>query len=53
MFSDGTELTCLGDDPRRVPSFVDTTDSWDFACEIEDYPTDGDGAALTVVDDCS
>ncbi|MDQ0541060.1 hypothetical protein QF011_003638 [Curtobacterium flaccumfaciens] len=52
-FSDGTELTCQADDPRRVPSLVDTTDSWDFACDAEEFPTDGDGAALTVVDDYS
>ncbi|MCS6577384.1 hypothetical protein [Curtobacterium poinsettiae] len=52
-FSDGTELTCQADDPRRVPSLVDTTDSWDFACDAEEFPTDGDGVALTVVDDYS
>ncbi|PZF56311.1 hypothetical protein DEJ23_10610 [Curtobacterium sp. MCSS17_008] len=50
-FSDGTRLTCEADDPRRVPSLVDTTDSWGFACDAADFPTDGDGATLTVVDD--
>lgn len=50
-FSDGTELTCEADDLRRVPSLVDTTDSWDFACDADEFPTDSDGAALTVVDD--
>ena len=48
-FSDGTELTCEADDPRRVPSLVDTTDSWDFACDA-DFPKDSDGAKLVVVD---
>jgi len=50
-FSDGSELTCKADDPRRVPSLVATTDSWDFACDATEFPTDGDGAALTVVDE--
>ncbi|MBF4591678.1 hypothetical protein [Curtobacterium sp. VKM Ac-1395] len=50
-FSDGTELTCEADDPRRVPSLVDTTDSWDFACDANEFPEDSDGAKLVVVDD--
>lgn len=50
-FSDGTELTCEADDPRRVPSLVDTTDSWDFACDADEFPTDSDGATLVIVDD--
>lgn len=49
-FSDGTELTCEADDLRRVPSLMDTTDSWDFACD-GDFPKDSDGAKLVVVDD--
>jgi hypothetical protein len=50
-FSDGTELTCEADDLRRVPSLMDTTDSWDFACDADEFPTDSDGATLVVVDD--
>lgn len=50
-FRDGTELTCEADDPRRVPSLVDTTDSWDFACDADEFPTDSDGTTLVVVDD--
>ncbi|PZE69310.1 hypothetical protein DEJ27_08480 [Curtobacterium sp. MCPF17_018] len=49
--SDGTKLTCKADDPRRVPSLVDTTDSWDFACDAAEFPTDGNDAAFTVVDE--
>lgn len=52
-FSDGSELTCKADDPRRVPSLVVTTDSWDFACDAAEFPSDGDGVALTVVDECN
>ena len=50
-FDDGTELTCEADDLRRVPSLVDTTDSWDFACDAGEFPEDSDSAALVVVDD--
>lgn len=50
-FNDGTELTCEADDPRRVPSLVDTTDSWGFACDADEFPEDSAGAALVVVDD--
>lgn len=50
-FNDGTELTCEADDLRRVPSLVDTTDSWDFACDADEFPEDSAGAALVVVDD--
>jgi len=50
-FGDGTELTCEADDLRRVPSLVDTTDSWDFACDAAEFPEDSDGASLVVVDD--
>jgi hypothetical protein len=50
-FNDGTELTCEADDLRRLPSLVNTTDSWDFACEADEFPEDSAGAALVVVDD--
>lgn len=50
-FSDGTELTCQADDLRRVPSLMDTTDTWDFACDADEFPKDSDGATLVVVDD--
>ncbi|MCS6586963.1 hypothetical protein NYQ25_18500 [Curtobacterium flaccumfaciens pv. flaccumfaciens] len=50
-FDDGTELTCEADDLRRVPSLVDTTDSWDFACDAGEFPDDSASAALVVVDD--
>jgi hypothetical protein len=42
-FDDGTELTCEADDLRRVPSLVDTTDSWDFACDTGEFPEDSAG----------
>ncbi|AND17815.1 hypothetical protein A6122_2703 [Rathayibacter tritici] len=32
-FSDGSVVTCEADDPRRIPSLVESTDSWDFACD--------------------
>ncbi|PPG49745.1 hypothetical protein C5C24_11980 [Rathayibacter sp. AY2B3] len=49
MFSDGSVLTCEADDLRRIPSLVDSTDSWDFACDGS-FPEDSAGARLVVVD---
>ncbi|WP_439690447.1 hypothetical protein ACRQ4C_05800 [Curtobacterium sp. SP.BCp] len=49
-FKDGTVLTCEADDVRRVPSLQDTTDSWDFACDSDEFPRDSDDASLVVVD---
>jgi hypothetical protein len=49
-FGDGTKLTCEADDLRRVPSLVVTTDSWDFACDADEFPEDSAGASLVVVD---
>ncbi|KQQ18675.1 hypothetical protein ASF48_17285 [Rathayibacter sp. Leaf299] len=48
-FSDGSVVTCEADDLRRIPSLVDSTDSWDFACDGS-FPEDSDGARLVVVD---
>jgi hypothetical protein len=48
-FSDGSVLTCEADALRRIPSLVDSTDSWDFACDGS-FPEDSDGAHLAVVD---
>jgi hypothetical protein len=50
-FTDGTELRCEADDLRRVPSLVESADSWDFACDAADFPTDSQDASLVVVDD--
>lgn len=48
-FSDGSVLTCEADDLRRIPSLVDSTDSWGFACDGS-FPEDSGGARLVVVD---
>lgn len=48
-FPDGSMLTCEADDPRRVPSLVDSTNSWGFACD-RSFPEDSAGARLVVVD---
>ncbi|WP_146078258.1 hypothetical protein [Rathayibacter rathayi] len=48
-FSDGSVVTCEADDLRRIPSLVESTDSWDFAC-VGFFPEDSDGARLVVVD---
>ncbi|PPH72075.1 MULTISPECIES: hypothetical protein [unclassified Rathayibacter] len=48
-FSDGSVLTCEADDLRRIPSLVESTDSWDFACDGS-LPEDSGGARLVVVD---
>lgn len=49
-FVDGNTLTCKADDPRRVPSLVESTDSWDFAGDGAGFPEGGDGASLVVMD---
>ncbi|WP_157580166.1 MULTISPECIES: hypothetical protein [unclassified Plantibacter] len=49
-FTDGTVLVCEADGPREVPSLVASTDSWDFACDADDFPADSAEAALVVID---
>jgi hypothetical protein len=50
-FADGTVLTCEAGDPRRVPSLVASTDTWDFECDAAGFPADSQGASLVVVDE--
>lgn len=49
-FSDGTVLTCEADDLRRVPSLQESTDTWDFACDADEFPEDADGSYIEIVD---
>ena len=48
-FPDGSVITCEADDLRRIPSLVDSSTSWDFACDGS-FPEDSDRARLVVVD---
>lgn len=50
-FPDGSTVVCEAGDPRRVPSLVDSLDTWDFECTPGAFPEDTDGAYLVVVDD--
>lgn len=49
-FTDGTVLVCEADGPRHVPSLAASTDSWDFACDADEFPEDSGEAVLLVVD---
>ncbi len=47
----GEEITCQADDLRRLPSLVDSTDDWDFACDAASLPEDPEVESMTVTDD--
>lgn len=50
-FADGSTVVCEAGDPRRVPSLVDSLDTWNFECTPGAFPEDTDGAYLVVVDE--
>lgn len=48
-YADGTVVVCQADDLRRLPSLVDSTTDWEFACDGP-FADDANGATVTVVD---
>ena len=49
-FSDGTKLTCQEEDPRRLPSLIESQTEVHLPCDGA-FPDDADDAHIVIVDE--